>query len=57
VAAGARPASALNDGFAAAFHIEAGIFVAAAVLALLLLGRARSVAGSAWLGKVQREAS
>jgi EmrB/QacA subfamily drug resistance transporter len=57
VAAGARPASALSDGFAAAFHIEAGIFVAAGLLALLLMGRARSVAGSTWLGKVQREAS
>jgi EmrB/QacA subfamily drug resistance transporter len=42
VAAGARPASALSDGFAAAFHIEAGIFVAAALLALVLLRHARS---------------
>jgi MFS family permease len=42
VAAGARPASALSDGFAAAFHIEAGIFVAAALLAFVLLRHARS---------------
>ena len=37
--AGARPAGALTDGFAAAFHVEAGIFVVAALLALALLRR------------------
>jgi EmrB/QacA subfamily drug resistance transporter len=43
VAAGAHQASALTDGFSAAFHVEAGIFVAAALLALVLLGRTRAV--------------
>jgi MFS transporter len=36
---GTRAASALTDGFQAAFHVEAGIIAAAAVLALILLRR------------------
>ena len=39
---GARPASALSDGFSAAFHVEAGIIAAAAILAIVLLRRARA---------------
>jgi EmrB/QacA subfamily drug resistance transporter len=38
---GAGLAPALTDGFSAAFHVEAGIIAAAAVLALVLLRRAR----------------
>ncbi|HEY2320510.1 MAG TPA: MFS transporter, partial [Solirubrobacteraceae bacterium] len=38
---GAHLASALTDGFAAAFHVEAGIIAAAGVLALVLLRRPR----------------
>jgi hypothetical protein len=34
-----RRASALSDGFSAAFHVEAGIIAAAGVLALVLLRR------------------
>jgi EmrB/QacA subfamily drug resistance transporter len=37
--AGAPVASALTDGFQAAFHVEAGIIAAAALLALVLLRR------------------
>lgn len=37
---GARPASALSDGFQAAFHVEAGIIAAAGILALVALRRA-----------------
>jgi EmrB/QacA subfamily drug resistance transporter len=39
---GAQLSSALTDGFAAAFHVEAGIIGAAAVLALVLLRRPRT---------------
>jgi EmrB/QacA subfamily drug resistance transporter len=45
-AAGSPVASALTDGFSAAFHVEAGIIAAAALLALVLLRR-RGVARSA----------
>ncbi|MGZ4311466.1 MAG: MFS transporter, partial [Solirubrobacteraceae bacterium] len=38
---GAHVSSALTDGFAAAFHVEASIIAAAAVLALTLLRRPR----------------
>jgi EmrB/QacA subfamily drug resistance transporter len=50
LAAGAHAASALTDGFAAAFHVEAGIFVAAALIALVLLGRARSAVAAGRAG-------
>jgi hypothetical protein len=43
--AGTPVASALTDGFQAAFHVEAGIIAAAAVLALVLLRRGRAVHG------------
>ena len=39
---GSHVASALTDGFQAAFHVEAGIIAAAAVLALLLLRRGQA---------------
>jgi EmrB/QacA subfamily drug resistance transporter len=38
---GAGPASALSDGFSAAFHVEAGIVAAAGILAVVLLRRSR----------------
>jgi len=38
---GTQLSGALTDGFAAAFHVEAGIIAAAAVLALVLLRRPR----------------
>jgi hypothetical protein len=37
--AGSPVASALTDGFQAAFHVEAGIIAAAALLAVVLLRR------------------
>jgi hypothetical protein len=49
-AAGARPAAALTEGFAAAFRVEAAVMVAAALLAVLVLGarrrRAYAIAGA-----------
>jgi predicted MFS family arabinose efflux permease len=39
-ASGVPPLQALTDGFAAAFRVEAGVMVVAAVLALVLLGHA-----------------
>jgi hypothetical protein len=42
VLVGAQLSSALTDGFAAAFHVEAGIIAAAALLALVLLRRPRA---------------
>jgi EmrB/QacA subfamily drug resistance transporter len=48
---GTQVASALTDGFAAAFHVEAGIIAAAALLALVLL-RPRAAAGEARVGEV-----
>jgi EmrB/QacA subfamily drug resistance transporter len=38
---GARPASALTDGFSVAFHVETAIIAAAGLLALALLRRTR----------------
>lgn len=38
-AGGVAPPQALTDGFAAAFRVEAGVMAAAAVLAVVLLGR------------------
>jgi hypothetical protein len=43
---GAGVASALTDGFQAAFHVEAGIIAAAAVLALVLLRRGQAAHGA-----------
>jgi hypothetical protein len=42
---GARIAPALTDGFQAAFHVEAGIIGAAALLALALLRRRQAAHG------------
>src|SRR6185437_7725894 len=44
--AGAHPVDALTDGFQAAFHVEAGIIAAAALLALTLLRRGRAAEGA-----------
>ncbi|HUA07456.1 MAG TPA: MFS transporter [Solirubrobacteraceae bacterium] len=44
--AGAPVPSALTDGFQAAFHIEAGIIAAAALLALVLLRRGQAAHGA-----------
>lgn len=44
VAAGAQPAVALTDGFAAAFQVEAIILLVAALLAAVALGRRRETA-------------
>ncbi len=38
--------SALTDGFRAAFHVEAGIIAAAALLALVLLRRGQAAHGA-----------
>ncbi len=50
--AGVRPASALSDGFAAAFHVEAGIIAAAGLLAVVLLRRAGAARRSHRLDQV-----
>jgi EmrB/QacA subfamily drug resistance transporter len=49
---GARPASALSDGFSTAFHVEAGIIAAAGVLAVVVLRRARAARRSRRLDQV-----
>jgi EmrB/QacA subfamily drug resistance transporter len=45
IAGGAAPASALTDGFAAAFRVEAVVMVAAALLAAVVLGARSGYAG------------
>jgi hypothetical protein len=49
---GARPASALSEGFQAAFHVEAGIIAAAAILAVVPLRRATAARRSHRLDQV-----
>ncbi|MGZ6627884.1 MAG: MFS transporter, partial [Solirubrobacteraceae bacterium] len=43
---GTRVASALSDGFQSAFHVEAGIIAAAALVALVLLRRGAAAHGA-----------
>jgi predicted MFS family arabinose efflux permease len=44
LAAGAAPALALSDGFAAAFQVQAVVMLVAAVISVLVLGRGRRAA-------------